>query len=72
MADLGLSHNLATILNALASIDRRLGRIETTLNLPTFSNGGAGSVSGPSPSPNPATGASAVQGQGAPLQAGQI
>ncbi len=62
MADLGLSHNhLATILNALAAIDRRLCRIESSLQLPNAGNANIANpgVSGPaSTSPaNPATAA---------------
>ncbi|KAG7287434.1 hypothetical protein NEMBOFW57_006945 [Staphylotrichum longicolle] len=67
MADLGLSHShLTTILNALASIDRRLGRIETSLKLPSLSNANP-IVSGhlPSAAANPAAGP-------VPVQAGQI
>lgn len=65
MADLGLSHShLTTILNALASIDRRLGRIESSLKLPSLSNSNPIVPGHLSSSPaNPATG---------PVQAGQI
>jgi hypothetical protein len=64
MADLGLAHNhLATILNALASIDRRLCRIESALKIPSFNNASP-AVSGPSSS-SPANPAAA-------LHAGQI
>jgi hypothetical protein len=59
MADLGLAHNhLATILNALASIDRRLCRIESALKIPSFNNASP-AVSGPSSS-SPANPAAAV------------
>ncbi|KAK4044119.1 hypothetical protein C8A01DRAFT_43050 [Parachaetomium inaequale] len=67
MADLGLPHNhnqLTTILNALASIDRRLSRIETALKIPGFNNANPAVVSGPPSSAslaNPATGATTAQ-----------
>ncbi|KAK4151019.1 sodium channel protein 60E [Chaetomidium leptoderma] len=67
MADPALLHNhLTTILNALTSIDRRLGRIEATLKIPNFNNVNP-AISGPpsssSPAINPTTGG---------VQAGQI
>ncbi|KAK3294384.1 uncharacterized protein B0H64DRAFT_400581 [Chaetomium fimeti] len=61
MADLGLPHNqLTTILNALASIDRRLGRIEAALKIPSFSNANP-AVSVPLASPSPANPATTAQ-----------
>lgn len=60
MAELGLTHShLTTILNALASVDRRLCRIEAALKIPNFNNNANPAVSGgPSSSShgnNPAT-----------------
>lgn len=64
MAELGLTHShLTTILNALASVDRRLCRIEAALKIPNFNNNANSAVSGgPSSSShgsNPATAAQA-------------
>ena len=64
MADPGLAHNhLATILNALAAIDRRLCRIETSLQLPTpgHANIANPGVSGPASSSPANPAATAVQ-----------
>jgi hypothetical protein len=65
MADLGLPQNqLATLLNALASIDRRLSRIEAALQISNFHSANAAlpsSVSSSSANGAPANRAAAVQ-----------
>ncbi|KAK4096094.1 hypothetical protein N658DRAFT_401864, partial [Parathielavia hyrcaniae] len=66
-ADIGLSQNhLANIFNALASVDRRLSRIETALKIPNFSSANPVGAA-PSATASPANPAARPTQAGQPL-----